>query len=88
VEIWEMEGFKWRWGIPAVGILNLVIQESLRRRGLGKFLLTSLLRYLQEQFFGMVEVQIMERNEAATNMFLGIGFEQVDTGRVYKKAIS
>jgi ribosomal protein S18 acetylase RimI-like enzyme len=88
VEVWEMEGFKWRWGMPAAGILNLVVQDNLRCQGVGKFLLTSLLRYLQEQFFGLVEVQVMERNQPAIKTFLSIGFEQVDTGHVYKKVIS
>jgi ribosomal protein S18 acetylase RimI-like enzyme len=83
--IWEMEGFSWRWNQPAVGIADLEVRADLRRQGLAKFLLAQLLRYLQDQFFGVVEVQTMERNEAALKLYQGLGFEQVDTGRIYQK---
>ncbi len=83
--VWEMEGFSWRWNQPAVGIADLDVRTDLRRQGLAKFLLAQLLRYLQDQFFGIVEVQTMERNEAAIQLYRGLGFEQVDTGRIYQK---
>jgi ribosomal protein S18 acetylase RimI-like enzyme len=82
---WEMEGFSWRWGLPAVGLVDLVVQENLRRQGLGKFLLTSILRYLQDQYFGLVEAQALESNAAAMKLLQGTGFEQVDLGRIYRK---
>jgi ribosomal protein S18 acetylase RimI-like enzyme len=44
-----------------------------------------MLRYLQEQFFGLTEVQTMQHNQAAINLYSGLGFQQVDTGRIYKK---
>jgi ribosomal protein S18 acetylase RimI-like enzyme len=83
--VWEMEGFSFRWGLPAAGIVDVHVGEDLRRQGLGKFLLTQLIRYLQDQYFGLVEVQTMERNEAAVKLYRGLGFEQVDVGRVYKR---
>jgi ribosomal protein S18 acetylase RimI-like enzyme len=85
-EVWEMELFSWRWGLPAVGIVDLVVRDDLRRQGLGKFLLTSLLRYLQEQYFGVVEIQAMERNHAAVGLYQRLGFNQVDVGRIYRQA--
>jgi ribosomal protein S18 acetylase RimI-like enzyme len=84
-DVWEMEGFSWRWGLPTVGIMAFTIQEGLRRQGLGKFLLAHVLKYLQDQFFGLVEVQAMARNEAAVNLYRGLGFEQVDSGRAFRK---
>jgi ribosomal protein S18 acetylase RimI-like enzyme len=84
-EVWEMEGFSWRWGLPSVGILNLLTREDVRRQGLAKFLMVNLIRYLQEQYFGLVEVQAMERNQPAVKLFQSLGFEQVDFGRVYKR---
>jgi len=84
--VWEMDGFSWRWNQPAIGILDLEVHEDLRRRGLAKFLITQLLHYLQDQFFGLVEVQIPENNEAAIKLIRAVGFEQVDVGRRYKKA--
>jgi ribosomal protein S18 acetylase RimI-like enzyme len=83
-EAWEMEGFSWRWGVPSAGILSVQVREDLRRQGLGKFLMTSVLKYLQEQYYGIVEAQSMERNQAGVKLFQALGFEQVDFGRQYK----
>lgn len=84
-EIWEMEGYSWRWGAPASGILSLQIREDLRRQGLGKFLMLHMLRHLQEQYFGLVEVQTMERNQPAVKLCRALGLEQVDVGRLYRR---
>lgn len=84
--VWEMEGFSWRWNQPAVGIVDLQVQEDMRRQGMAKFLLAQLLRYLQDQFFGIVEVQLAQANEAASHLFRGLGFEQVDVGKIYQKS--
>lgn len=82
---WEMEGFSWRWESPTVGIMDLQVRADLRRQGFAKFLLAQLLKHLQEQYFGIVEIQTMEANQAAVNLYRAMGFEQVDTGRIYRK---
>jgi ribosomal protein S18 acetylase RimI-like enzyme len=82
---WEMVGHSHRWQAPAVGIVDLAVREELRRQGLGRFVVTALLRHVQEQFFARVEVQTMRRNEAALNLYRGLGFEQVDTGHIYRR---
>jgi ribosomal protein S18 acetylase RimI-like enzyme len=84
--VWEMDGFSWLWNQPAVGIVEIEVREALRRQGLAKFLLTQLLRYLQEQFFGLAEVQADEQNQPALNLFQSLDFQLVDAGRLYKKA--
>jgi ribosomal protein S18 acetylase RimI-like enzyme len=83
-EVWEMEGFSARWGKPSAGVLSLQVREDVRRQGLAKFLLMHILRYLQEQYFGICEIQAMERNQAAVKLFQTLGFEQVDFGRLYR----
>jgi ribosomal protein S18 acetylase RimI-like enzyme len=82
---WEMEAFSCTWNQPAVGILDVGVRDDLRRQGLGKFLLAQLLRYLQDQYFGICEVQSLEQNQVAAGLFRSVGFEQVDIGRIYKK---
>jgi ribosomal protein S18 acetylase RimI-like enzyme len=84
--VWEMEGFSWRWNQPSCGICDLAVRADLRRQGIAKFLLSNVLRYLQEQFFSIVEVQGREENEPAVRLFRGLGFESVDTGMAYRKA--
>ena len=83
--IWEMKGYGSRWNYPAAGIIDIQVKAELRRQGLAKYLLTQLLRYLQDQYFGIAEVQTLERNQAACSLFRSLGFEQVDVGRCYRK---
>ncbi|HLJ98048.1 MAG TPA: GNAT family N-acetyltransferase [Gemmataceae bacterium] len=83
--VWEMDGFSWRWNQPTVGIVSLVVREDLRRQGLAKFLIAQLLRYLQEQFFALVEIQVNEANSVALSFCQGLGFQKVDSGRLFKK---
>ncbi len=80
---WEMEGYGWRWNTPAAGVMDIQVRNDLRRQGVGKYLIAQLLRYLQEQYFGVVEVQVNEESEAAIKMFRSMGFDQVDVGIMY-----
>jgi len=83
--VWEMEGFRWRWNEPAVGIVHLQVREDVRRQGLGKLLFTQMLRQVQEQYFTLAEVQVAETNVPAVQLLLGLGFNQVDVGHTYRK---
>jgi ribosomal protein S18 acetylase RimI-like enzyme len=83
--LWEMEGFSWRWNVPAAGILEMTVSAERRRLGLGRFFLAHLLRYLQEQYFGVCECQVDEENGAAVGLLASMGFERVDEGTVYLK---
>jgi ribosomal protein S18 acetylase RimI-like enzyme len=83
--LWEMEGYSGRWGCPSAGILEAQVRTDVRRQALARFLLTQILRRLQEEYFGIAEVQVPEQNEPALALFRSMGFEQVDTGRVYVK---
>jgi GNAT superfamily N-acetyltransferase len=84
--VWDMEGFSWRWNQPAVGLVDVQVLPDRRRRGLAKFLLFNLLRYLQDQFFGAVEVHAEPKNEPAIKLFQGLGFRPVDVGKLYLKS--
>ena len=85
VLVYEMEGFSWRWGQPAVGVVNLHVSPELRRQGLGRFLLAQALRYVQDQCFEVAEVQAPEDDLAAIRLCQGLGFAPVDTGRLYQR---
>jgi ribosomal protein S18 acetylase RimI-like enzyme len=83
--MWEMETYTGRWGEHAIGISDIVVPAELRRQGLARFLLAQVLRYLQDQFFTVVEIQTRADNEAAISLMRGLGFEQVDSGHIYRK---
>ena len=83
--LWELEGFGWRWGFPSAGILDMQVRPDLRKQGLGKLLLTNVLRFLQDQFFAIAELQFPADDAAGIGLVSGLGFEQVDTGYVYRR---
>jgi ribosomal protein S18 acetylase RimI-like enzyme len=85
--LWEMEGYSWRWGCPSVGVLDIQVRSDVRRQGMAKYLLSQIFRRLQEEFFGVVEVQSPEQNETAIALCRSLGFEQVDRGRVFYKEL-
>lgn len=88
VYYWEMKEYGWRWGAPAAGLFDLQVRSEFRGMGLGKYLLALLVKHLQEQYFGFVEAQVQEREDAVTKLFTNLGFAQVDTGITYQKMLS
>jgi ribosomal protein S18 acetylase RimI-like enzyme len=82
--VWDMDLFGWRWHQPAAGLIDLSVVESKRRQGLGKFIVLQVLKYLQEQFFTLAETQAPADNAAAVALFRGLGFQDIDEGRVYR----
>jgi len=83
--VWELEGYGWRWGLPAAGVLDIQVREDLRGQGLGKFLMVQVLRFLQEQYFGLCEVQAADTQPELTGLCRALGMEQVDYGTTYIK---
>jgi len=83
--VYELEGFSWRWGQPAVGLARLQVRPELRRQGLARLLLFQALRYVQDQCFELAEIQVPEENEACLRLCQGLGFTRVDTGRLYQR---
>jgi len=67
------------------GILDLQVRPDVRRRGLARFLFTQMLRYLQEQYFRLIEIQVPDTNQAALDLIRGLGFTQVDVGRTFRR---
>jgi GNAT superfamily N-acetyltransferase len=81
----DMEAFSATWHQPAIGISGVQVQPDWRRQGIGKFFMMQILRFLQEQCFELADLQIPADNEAGMMLCQQLGFEQVDTGKVYKK---
>jgi ribosomal protein S18 acetylase RimI-like enzyme len=85
--VWEMDGYAGHWNTPTVGVTDIQVRSDLRRQGLAKLLVTQLLKTLQEQCYGIVEVQTLSNNDSALPLFQSLGFQQVDRGQVYRKTI-
>jgi GNAT superfamily N-acetyltransferase len=82
---WEMEPFSRTWNEAAYGLLNVEVRPDVRRQGLAKFLMVQTFRYLQDQFFSLLEAQTTEGDVASEGLFRSLGFEAVDQGRQYRK---
>jgi ribosomal protein S18 acetylase RimI-like enzyme len=83
--VWEMEGFSFRWNVPAVGISDWFVRPDLQRQAIGKYLLTQVLRRTMEELLEVVELHIPSDNQPASKVCQALGFEQVDIGRMYQK---
>jgi ribosomal protein S18 acetylase RimI-like enzyme len=83
--LWEMESFGSRWSQSSVGIMDVEVIPELRRRGVAKYLLLQTMRYLQDQYFALTEVQVPATNAEALAFFQDSGFTQVDVGKFYVK---
>jgi ribosomal protein S18 acetylase RimI-like enzyme len=83
--VWEMDLFGQRWERPAIGIMGFEVEPTLRRLGIGKFLLSQLLRQVQEQYFEIAEAHLREDNQPAIQFLKSLSFEHVDTGQVFTR---
>lgn len=82
--VWDMDSYGSR-GASSVGILGLVVNEPLRRQGLGRLFVSHLFRALHEQYFEVAEIQVDQGDDAGQRFCLSLGFELADRGRVYRK---
>ncbi len=82
--LWEMEPYRELWNEHALGITDIVVADPLRRQGLARFLMAQLVRYLQDQFFSLLEIQVRADNLPALGLVRSLGFEPVDRGHIYR----
>jgi ribosomal protein S18 acetylase RimI-like enzyme len=82
---WSLEPLSSSWGVRAAGILDLEVDETLRRQGIATYLVSDVLRQLALQGVGLVQVQTMQGNQAALKLYEKLGFRLIDQGAVYRK---
>ncbi|WP_166828588.1 GNAT family N-acetyltransferase [Thalassoroseus pseudoceratinae] len=73
-----------RWQERAIGLTNLEVADSERQQGYGQALLVEVCRRMREEMVTRVEAHASETNSAAMATLKSAGFEQVDTGVVYR----
>ncbi len=83
--VWELEGYGWRWGFPSAGILDIQVRPDLRRQGLAKLMIAQILRFLQDQFFGICELHADASRPDIVALCKSATMEQVDIGTTYVK---
>ena len=70
---------------PSLGLIEVWVEESARRRGLAIFLLSEAFRQFIREGTREVEVQAMQHNLAAQALYRKMGFQQFEQGSVLRK---
>ena len=85
--VWEMEAFSLHWRRPTVGVFDFEINPPYRRGGVGRYFLSLVMKYIQDQYFTLVELQLEETNQYGLDFLHSLDFEHVDTGQVFLKPV-
>lgn len=81
--VWEMEAFSIAWRRPTVGIFDFEVNPPYRRQSVGRYFLSLIMKYIQDQFFTLVELQLEETNQFGLDFLRSLEFQHVDTGQVF-----
>ncbi len=81
---WNMELFANR-GVRTQGLFDVEVAPGQQRKGIATYLLGDAMRQLQEQGVSVIEAQTNVSNTAAVAMYRKLGFQQVDSGAVFRK---
>jgi ribosomal protein S18 acetylase RimI-like enzyme len=81
--VWEMEAFSIAWRRPTVGIFDFEVNAPFRRQSVGRYFLSLIMKYIQDQFFTLVELQLEESNQYGLDFLRSLEFQHVDTGQVF-----
>lgn len=88
VVFWDIEPLATSWGIPTVGMTDLWVDPSHRRKKAATHLLNESLRLVQRRGAAMVEAQTMAENDGGRALYEAIGFTAIDAGRVLRRGPS
>jgi ribosomal protein S18 acetylase RimI-like enzyme len=77
-----------KWQQRAVGVIDLFVPESERRKGYAQALLIEVCRRLRDELVTLLEAHVPERDTATLALFESAGFRRVDAGVVYGRVES
>jgi ribosomal protein S18 acetylase RimI-like enzyme len=82
---WDIaSGFGLGDGRPRTGLIDVFVQPTHRRRGLGRLLIAEVFRHARDQLAEIVVVQVAEDNHPAFGLYSATGFETVETATLYR----
>ena len=84
--VWEMEAFSLHWRRPTVGIFDFEVNSPYRRQSVGRYFLSLIMKYIQDQFFTLVELQLEDTNTYGLDFLRSLEFQHVDTGQVFVRS--
>lgn len=74
------------WKERAVGLTDLFVAESERRKGYGQALVLEVCRRLKEELVTRVEAHTDAADEATVGLLRSTAFDEIDAGIVYRRA--
>jgi GNAT superfamily N-acetyltransferase len=86
--LWDMEPIASGWGVHAMGIVNLRIDEAHRYHGLGRFLVSEAMLRSAANGASRVQTQVPDDNQAAQALFRKLGFTELDRGLFLEKSLT
>jgi GNAT superfamily N-acetyltransferase len=69
----------------SMGLIDVWVEDSFRRRGMAVFLLCEAFRQFARQGAETIEIQAMQHNLAALGLYRKLGFRQCGQGSVFRK---
>ena len=84
---WGMELLSARWGVRAMGVVNLVVEPEFRQQGYATYLLGEVFRRAKEEGIAVIETQTYADNTAANSLLESLGGKVIDTGNVFRKLV-
>jgi len=83
--IWAIEPLGTSWGVHAAGIIDLRVDPAHRQQGYATALVGELMKQLQQYRFAVIVAQVHQQDPGFGPLFLKLGFQHVDSGRVFRK---
>lgn len=87
VDLWSISPMGSSWGVHAVGVSELKICESMRRQGLGAFLVAEALKAAAAEGAALAETHIPVDNVGALRICKILGFEEIDVSITFAKRL-
>ncbi|MHC5543803.1 GNAT family N-acetyltransferase, partial [Singulisphaera rosea] len=81
---WDMSWFGRCDGRTRIGLIELGVEPSSRRKGYGRHLVAEILRHARSQMVSAVAVQTAATNTPALALYLSLGFTSVESSTLFR----
>jgi ribosomal protein S18 acetylase RimI-like enzyme len=81
---WDMNWFGREDGHARIGLIDLEVNPSCRRKGYGRYLVAEILRQARNEMVAHVDVQTGATNAPALALYASLGFEPVESAVLYR----
>lgn len=88
VTLWTLERKSDGMLIRSAGVIDLHVEEDLRRQGVGTYLVGDVLKELKLRGFSTVEGQTFRESEAIASLLKSLGFAEIDEGAIFRKIVN